>query len=302
MNSMNRNDDEVDVAARIVCLIDMVGTKEMFKEWPTLEEVGNPSCKARDVVKKMVDGLQKFGDAFVEFLDEKMTQGELHDIGLDTEEKLATYEPCPSDYVTVSRFSDTFLFYTGIVQSNRDRSVVALFKCLRACCWGLLSSLKEGMPLRGGIVLGVGATSLGGGLYGPALAEAHRLETDEAGLARIIVADKVVDFLDAREDDIAHEAVSSAMNLLAGHCRSLLWRDVDGQWIVDFLGKGVYTRLKDEQSRRQWRELGTPGYAFVCREAKRFQEEGPPKLALRYHLLKSYMDARLPIWGMSPEA
>ena len=83
-------------------------------------------------------------------------------------------------------------------------------------------------------------------------------------------------------------------------CLDFITKDSDGQFIVDYLGKKLY----DGGSLLERQKLVTTieaGYKYALSEWHRFQEANDQKLALRYHLLLSYLESRLPIWGVIVE-
>ena len=72
-------------------------------------------------------------------------------------------------------------------------------------------------------------------------------------------------------------------------------QDMDGAWMVGFLGEGIPNALREVP------DFASPAkraYAFVRSEAETFRKAGNAKLSLRYYLLQEYMESRLPLWGI----
>ena len=159
----------------------------------------------------------------------------------------------------------------------------------------MLSSLAEKkIPVRGAVTVGAGAVLEDGSFYGPALAEAHHLESEVAGYPRVVISDTARLFLDGSSSYSKDPEMDKIMKLLAGLCRTLICQDMDGCWIVDFLGQGMRKIIPPDPLRV---EVLKNAYDFVRSEAERFRQARDIKLALRYHLLREYIESRLALWS-----
>ena len=160
----------------------------------------------------------------------------------------------------------------------------------------MIVSLAGKVPSRGAVSIGTGMELETGSFYGPALAEAHRLESKVADYPRIVVSAETAEFAKGGGGFSSHGAIETIMNSLAATCRSLLCVDTDGQVIVDYLGEGMHSVL--DGATPDMIQAIEAAYPFVCAEAVRFAEAKDAKHAERYAALRGYVESRLPIWGL----
>jgi len=90
--------------------------------------------------------------------------------------------------------------------------------------------LNEGILLRGGITVGDVALSYGQ-LFGPAVIRGYELESQVARFPRIVVGEEVLDELKANQALWVHNDGQTELRAV----KSLLRRDFDGEYFVDYL-------------------------------------------------------------------
>ena len=157
--------------------------------------------------------------------------------------------------------------------------------------------LSRKVPLRGALSVG-SCVELGiGDPYGPVLAEAHDIESKVACYPRIVVSGKAVEFAKADFSFCPIPRIDQLNKDFGRQCRALMCKDIDGQIIIDFLGKGMRDFYKCAGNILPVMDA----YRFVQSEARRFADSDNRKLAARYQLLLHYVESRLPLWGLSPE-
>ena len=121
-----------------------------------------------------------------------------------------------------------------------------------------------------------------------------------AGYPRVVVSPMVHEFLSEGQIYSNDPENNQIMSNIAKSCRPLLYQDVDGCWIVDFLGKGLRDLMCSHGKTKDLTIdlILRAAYDFVRSEAVRFRTEDDAKLARRYHLLQNYFELRLPLWGL----
>ena len=145
-----------------------------------------------------------------------------------------------------------------------------------------------------------------GGFYGPALAEAHRVEKKIADYPRVVVSPTVREFLADGRRYSSNRDMDRVMAQTACRCRGFISQDVDDLWAVDFLGQA------HRELARDCSYVGSipMAYCFVRSSAADFRQRkaeeagkarDTEKLADRYYLLQKYIESRLGIWGIAPE-
>ena len=292
---MSKIQEDTVIGYHVVCLIDVLGQKQKLAGWAKLPDDGQPTPEFNKAFDDTAGTVLRFRNLFIQFFNQLgQSQCTIPDklAKLSTEQQ-AKYPRCKECSVKVERFSDTFVFSSLIPNTHGDASITPLYRILATCCMAMLGSLADKTPIRGAISIGPGAALEDGRFYGPGLAEVHTLESKVAEYPRVVVSSKFHGFL-SDEQAYSHDRdVDQAMKRLANTCRSLIFQDVDGCWIVDFCGKGM-RNLPGPDTQRS--HAVSMAYDFVQSEADRFRQEGDSKLALRYHLLHQYMESRLSLW------
>jgi hypothetical protein len=252
----------------------------------------NPTPEFIQAIKRTVGTVLGFREHYLTFFEgfESVTPPEkFHALPEDLMEKYRRAKDCR---IHVERHSDSFLFSSQISNAQGDVSAAAAYRILCACGMAMAISLAAKTPVRGAVAVGMGALLEDGGFYGPALAEAHHIESEVSAYPRIVVAPTVLGFLrsdGAYSQDIL---VDKIMQLLATISQSLICQDTDGYWVVDYFGDGfrkVYPTMKD---------LVASAYDFARSEENRFRASEDQKLADRYRRLREYIESRLPLWGV----
>ena len=194
----------------------------------------------------------------------------------------------------LQRFADTFVFYEPIVNKCGDLSVLGLERIIGACCWAMIMLLGDKVPIRGAITIGSGAELEDRHFYGPALEKAYNIEREIADYPRIVVSEEVCQFLDKTPQFSSNPEIDQITKRLAKKIsRSLISQDIDGQFIVDYLGDGVKELLPNNS---QLISAINKAYEFVNLEFKRFECIKDKKHEERYRLLKEYMERRIVLW------
>lgn len=133
-----------------------------------------------------------------------------------------------------------------------------------------LAMLAKGIPLRGGIDIGIATVSSDGQIYGRALSKAHELESSVAQSIRIVIGQELVDLLDIATSVSQNEFYDDAK-----FCRLFIKKDTDGVYILDYLAKPFHT-LADFAS------LASKTKIFLESENNKFRKCGDYKTASKY--------------------
>jgi hypothetical protein len=139
-------------------------------------------------------------------------------------------------------------------------------------------------PLRGGIEIAWGTELRPGELYGPAIARSYELESEVAQYPRIVVGARMIEFLNTVAAIPPKDKPSQYSSTLAKMCLQMLVRDIDGQWMIHYLGESFQKAV----SRDAHVDMYNDAARFISDEYDRFRTAGDSKLALRYFHLRSY--------------
>ena len=109
-----------------------------------------------------------------------------------------------------------------------------------------LLGLATRRPIRGAIDIAWGVEIHQGELYGPAIARAYELESEIAQYPRIVVGPEMVHFLQAQAAYSGEDIFLQTNQGLAAVCLKMLIQDVDGHWILNYLGKEFQNSITKE--------------------------------------------------------
>lgn len=155
--------------------------------------------------------------------------------------------------------------------------------------------LASGRPVRGAIDVAWGVELRPGELYGASVARAYELESEVAQYPRIVVSDRMVQFLEDHINLPEQDIFSETNRELAKLCHNMLIRDADGVCLVHYLGEDFQQAITQGQHTLLYSQALT----FVLEQLKTHQASKNSKLAFRYVNLWNYFEAH-PIAEATP--
>lgn len=295
MNSPAEQPREVEVCDHITCLIDLLAQRVHLAGWSEMplddvltEEMTEAIQKSAGVVYHY---RQQFEEYAREFNKPTIPQQMIATLPPDRQE---FYYRVRATGISTQQFSDTFVVYAPLQTVQREPNVLPVFGVLFACCVTMLESLASGVPLRGGVDIGVGLELSKSNFYGPSLATAYHLESEVAEYPRIVACENVVEVLDAilkgdsrflGDDDLLNDMTRHA----AKECRELLAVDDDGSWVVDYLGNRAWEVFESLPIEKQHlNDCRNAARDFAFTQLARFRQEGDKKHTKRYTRLCDY--------------
>lgn len=294
----------------IVAYIDVLGQKAELAKLEKLldngERTGEPVLEAKrqtiDVVKKIRKDFHKFWE---QVIAPELKNPEHRNL---TEEQKPQFKRLRYGDIKFKYISDGIIIYAPLMMVKGEQRVQDILSIVMATAHLIFVNLSKKVAIRGAVELSW-ATKLeswtknkeDADIYGPVLTRVHYLENKVADYPRIIVGHRLIDVLERwlrlpyKEEDNTQERLNK---ICAKSCRSLIYDDMDGQFIVDFLGPFMqkYTGTS---------HLAKAGYNFVQSEYIRYRQLARDsqgidsqakysKLASRYANLIGYFLQRLP--------
>ena len=191
-------------------------------------------------------------------------------------------------------FSDTYCVAIPLEAGAGAAGAMAVMADVRrllevtAVTW--LVSLGENDPIRGGIEIGTAARMRENDVYGAALAEAHRIESEVAGRPRIVVGEQLVAALQGvrRDRDVNYRGAAK----FATDCWAMLRQESDGQMAIDVLGS---TWASPERRQHFW-DVFARAHRNVRGQLQEHREAGDRTLIARYEALLTYFTDHAAAW------
>jgi len=281
----------------VVCVLDLLGQKERLAKWAAIE--GPDAVSQLPAIRQTVGAVLVFREMFQDLFEafEKPTSITplVERLSAEKQSIFAKHKACS---LGTQQFSDTFVFYAPTAIGNEEVSATGLYRILAACCMTLGFAFAAKVPVRGGVSVGMGVELAENNFYGPALAEAHQIESKVAQWPRVVMAHSAINFIKCLIGRKCTDDFALITREMARVCGSLICAGRDELLMVDWLGKG-FRRIVNAATLGQRMPVDR-AYDFVRTERKRFQADGNRKLATRYESLRDYIESRLGLWGMEP--
>jgi hypothetical protein len=164
----------------------------------------------------------------------------------------------------------------------------------------MLTELARKVAIRGSVTVGLGLELTDNDLYGPVLAEAHRMESECAEHPRVLVSKEAVDFAQQTygfSDDPRVDTRDATINRFSA---GLICKDQeDGRHIVDFLGETMSSFILAMPFANGARTCVIALYQFASEERDEFKRLACKRLEERYSRLLQYIEPRLRYWDVS---
>lgn len=284
------------MSSYIVCIIDVLGQKENLKKWPKMQHQGNLTHGHIEAIKNTIIVSHKIKNRLAGNLRQQING--FKKIELNPSPGLGRAPTAKHCKISVQQFSDTLMFYSPTYDNLKEERSAILFQIITSSILCMMESLLMKCPIRGGISLEIATEIKKGNLYGPAVAEAHNLENNIANYPRIAVSKKVFTALKKQKDPIAKKTFS------------LLGKDLDGVYIIDYFGKGFRDVLGNNpdtlKTMADIRSVTANCLKKYGKRARLCKHKACPgkadanckhkKIELKYKNLLAYMDSRIKLW------
>jgi len=182
------------------------------------------------------------------------------------------------------RWSDGLIYFVSLGDQEVKCPVNAPFNLFGLAGSMVFLGLARRQPIRGAIDIAWGMELYEGELYGAVVAKAYELESNVAKYPRIVVSDRVIEYLHIYKDIPGDDKYSEFNRKLAYMCIKMLTKDVDGYIMISYLGKS----FRDYKTKGLHKELYNKALQFIQEEYERHRGERNSKLSFRYSHLNSY--------------
>jgi hypothetical protein len=286
---------KINFCNHIVCRIDILGQGDKLRELAEVPITGEQSGVFHEKILQTYGVVGKLFKNFKDWFDgyEKFDENDRRYIGLSTELK-TLLRNFKSGKLHIIPVSDSIIMYIPIINIGQVHDVRSIAGLMAANAMMMIISFSRGIAIRGGIEIGLAGEFPDIGLYGPVLQDVYVLENKLAQYPRIVIGNKMVDYLKWLAYNNGTERIENVYRQFGKDCLSYLFEDFDGRPTLDFLGTAMlneYTGLTKIPS-----SLIQDGFNFVSKECDRFKREQNYKLASRYTMLMNYYLKRMDNW------
>ena len=288
-------EDQATFGYYMIGVFDVLGQSRKLREQTGLPLTDDPAERQRvvDNLKETAGVVIGFRGLFAKFFEGATGHTGRADL-LPAPERTEMLAAMSSNVMSWG-VSDTIFVAVPLAWTRHPAAGVAdVFRSLLAAGSMWLIGLSTNHPIRGGMEIGTGIDIEPGEIYGQALEAAYRLESRVAGLPRVVVGPKCVEFLEAvnrneSSSDTGHRLAAGSADL----CLSMLREDTDGNTVVDGLGQVMLEQTREVPD---FRDQFLRAHDNVRTRCRHFHRAGETKLASRYETLLAYFDERAPMW------
>lgn len=204
-----------------------------------------------------------------------------------TDEERVVYDEMRMKRVKTQYWSDGFIRFVCLGDQVVKCPLTGITEIFQFSGLFCLLGLVQRHPVRGAIDLAWGVELPASGLYGPAVANSYQLESEVAQYPRIVVGQRVVEFLEAYRVNDGPDPFTVVNREYAKLCLNMLAQDVDGHWIVHYLGDAFQFSVTDANHDF----FHDKARAFAIEQLEEHRKSKSSKLAFRYSQLLNYFDA-----------
>ena len=276
--------EDLSISYYIVAFVDILGQGEklgQIKHFPTNDD---EQKRFNELWKNTYGVVRTFYEAF-EMIFEAAKAYESKRIPEEYARRIRKSK------VKRQTFSDAILIYAPLAEDENRDIISDVFGILRACIGAYRLFLSQKIALRAGIDIGLGIEDEYG-LYGPAIANAYKLENKIAGFPRIVVGTQMLEYLVDVENSIhVDPIVAGYTKETVATCKNLIAVDGKGINFLDSLGSETKKIRSGDESKNV-----LDAYDFILQQIDVWERNGDEKLVKRYTELKEYFDSNIDRW------
>lgn len=203
-----------------------------------------------------------------------------------SERDRAVFDEMQLKRVETQYWSDGFVRFVCLGDGAIKCPLLGVTEIFQFSGYFCLLGLAQRHPVRGAIDIAWGVELPRIGLYGPAVANAYKLESEVAKYPRIVVGQQVVDFLEGELTKTSNDPFTRGNRSWAKLCRGMLLKDNDGHWIVHYLG----TTFQHSVTNTTHPFIYGRAHAFVVDQLEEHRKSKNNKLEYRYGQLLNYFN------------
>ena len=313
---MSKMSKPIPVGNYLVFFLDQIGVSDSLGQWKDYQGLVNQDPDWSKAFQKSIIDIAQIRSDFDGF-----RSGANQDTSANPEIKRMEKEH-PELFVDTSAtrdrnisgqsFSDTNIWFVPTSDVKGRLYCRQMLSMVIGACAVMIQTLHRGQYCRGSIALGVGTEALQffgeqrDEIFGPVLERAHYLETQVADYPRVVVHNRLVEFLGGRHWDLSNYksgtveyATKQFENSYIENILDLIRPDEDGVLILDYAGNACAKTLRGWFAKEG---IDRSGYfqsiiEAVISERKRFMgDEKKPRIADKYFKLHHYLDKNKAYW------
>ena len=284
MSELDGAKEGLEYSNYCAAFLDLLGQRDAMRGQGLLliDDTGEPNPSTKEAMRKSVQQILSFQTDTEVFLNVDYEPHFPDELSADEKTTLLNIH---TQKMKRQRWSDGLVLYASM---NAIAPMNAIYEVMYASTCLCFQQLAKKAPIRGGLDVSWGAELHENELYGAIVANSYALESDIAQIPRVVVGDRLLQYLDAAVTQADESKIEDRMNkALAQFCQSILLRDLDGYVILDYMGP----RMQEALGSDVFPELRRLALQFAHEQYEHYRlKERNSKLASRYNWLVSYLE------------
>lgn len=284
--------DHLNVGHYAAAFIDLLGQRERFQGQNLLPnaETNEDKEKVFKIIKESIGPITKLQQRATVMMKSSNSNPNSELRATLPQSDQAKWDEMLCKTITTQRWSDGLFLFTSLAEGFVKYPSIEIFRMFALTGALCFMGLADKLPVRGAIEVAWGAELHLGELYGPVVARAYELESEVAIYPRIVIGSYLVHYLESCSKNSSEEEHERVNRHFAERCLKMLLRDVDGHWLLHYLG----TDFKNEVTGPDHELLYLLANSFVDSQLEEHQNSRNTKLAFRYAQLQQYFKAYPP--------
>lgn len=274
----------------LVAFLDILGQRENLRRLTILPTNEEEKSNFFDSIDKSHGNVMRVRKYLNDFFGETCKPN----INLVAPEHQEHFIACRKSEVSFYAISDSIVIYVPLMNNDEYCTAInGVYSALIATSGTALSALSNSIAVRGGIDIGIATEIDENEIYGPGLERAVHLEHNLAEYPRFVIGNELMNYLSLVENQDFHSNPGKIAKKNAKRCKSLIIRDTDGRYMLDFLGPKLKQLLCNIG-----RDTVIAARKFVEQEYNKYTLEENQKLMSRYFRLLHYFTRRHDVWKL----
>lgn len=279
------NKESYNIAHYCVSFIDILGQRLEYKdegllpEFKSKEEKEKFELKVRNTIGK-IDFLQLAADKFVNAVI-SFKSPDREKLSPDRRE---IYDKVKEVHLIRQRWSDGLVYFISLGEGDVKCPIQGVYIQLITICYLCFFGLISKIPLRGSMDIAWAEELHKGELYGAAVAKAYELENNVAQYPRMVVGQRVVDYLIFNLNKSVSDNYDEVDKIFAKTSLNMLAQDFDGYYVAHYLGEAFQHMVSQNLHKDMYQEA----LNFIQEQCKKWKDERNTKLSWRYNQLLLY--------------
>ena len=288
--------EEIILGKYLIAFIDVIGQRSKLEQLVKLPQDEKEIKEAEELIFETSEHIKNLRKQFYDYFHASHTNTGLLD--KYTPEQKAWFAERKTSHIWYKGFSDSFVITIPCIYDKRyGINILDIYNCLFGIGVLQLWSLVMEKPIRGGIEIHIGTEIETNEVYGPVVAKAYQLENYCAGYPRVLISEGLINHLKYYKIHCPKNMDGKHALINIKNCESLITKDNDSKYILDFIGEGIKSVHVDFSIS----SMVDTAYHFVVSQQIHFKELGDTKLFKYYSDLRNYIETRLSIWDVQKE-